>query len=243
VDLASKKLEHGDQIALKLFPGHDKFVLAQVITVTMGLIEFLRAMEQRMVRLFNQNFGPCTNWLLMFENRLEVQNELIWKVSEEFRWSQERLIERFDTIIMALDVDAMEIDSVSKPINFVALTQAAVNEGFAQIALDTKVTENARSRQAVALLQAKKKYRKRAKATRNLSRQTSRSVLPMPSSLGFREYIVDSAVVDRVATLELQWSRLNAPLPLTKRKGKLQYVQDVVDKPLNNFRQTLISKR
>jgi hypothetical protein len=56
VDLASKKLENCDQIAMKLFLVYDKFVLAKDITATMGLIEFLRAMEQRMVTLFNQNF-------------------------------------------------------------------------------------------------------------------------------------------------------------------------------------------
>jgi hypothetical protein len=53
VDLASKKLEHCNQIALKLFTGNIEFVLALDITATMGLIEFLRAMEQHMVTLFN----------------------------------------------------------------------------------------------------------------------------------------------------------------------------------------------
>jgi hypothetical protein len=114
----------------------------------------------------------------------------------------------------------MEMDSIPKPINFVVLIQAAVDEGFAQIALNTKVAENVRSRQAVALLQAKKECRKWAKATRNPSRQTLRCVSSMPSSLGFREYTVDSTVVDRVAALELQWSQLNAPPHLTAGKGK-----------------------
>jgi hypothetical protein len=87
-------------------------------------------------------------------------------------------------ITRALDVDTMEIDSVPEPIIFVTLIQAVVNEGFARI----------------AFLQAKKEYRKRAKGTCNPYRQTSRSVSPMPSSIRFREYTVDSAVVDRVAT-------------------------------------------
>jgi hypothetical protein len=105
-------------------------------------------------------------------------------------------MERFDTITIVLDVDAMEIDSVPKPINFVIQLQVAVNEGFAWIAQDTKVAEHARSPQTVAFLQAKNKYWKLAKATHNLSQQTYRSVLPLPSSFDFRKYTVDPAVVD-----------------------------------------------
>jgi hypothetical protein len=56
----------------------------------------------------------------------------------------------------ALEVDAMEIDSVSEPINFVALIQAADNEGFAWIALDTTVAQNACLCQAIASQQAKR---------------------------------------------------------------------------------------
>jgi hypothetical protein len=41
MELSSKKLEHCDQIALKLFHGDDEFLLAKDITVTMGLREFL----------------------------------------------------------------------------------------------------------------------------------------------------------------------------------------------------------
>jgi hypothetical protein len=67
----------------------------------------------------------------------------------------------------------MEISSIPEPINFVALIEAAVNAGLAQIALDTKVSENAPSCQVVDLLQAKKEYRKQAIATCNPSRQTS----------------------------------------------------------------------
>jgi len=186
----------------------------------MGLIVFFRAMEQWMVTLFNQKFGPCANWFVICENILEVQNELIRQVSKEFQYSHEWLIERFDTITMTLDVQAMEIDSVPEPVNFVALIQAAVNEGFAWIALDTKVAENAWSRQAFAFLQAKREYRKLAKATCNPSWQISRSILPMLTSFEFREYTVNLAVVDRVAILELQLSRLNAPPTLTTAKGK-----------------------
>jgi len=111
---------------------------------------------------------------VIFENCVKVQNKLSLQVREEFQWSQEWLIERFDTIntaldffflfsfitlidlieiwhTAALDVDAIDIDSVPKPVNFVALIHAAVNEGFSQIVLNTKVAENARWHQAIAL--------------------------------------------------------------------------------------------
>jgi hypothetical protein len=72
VDLVSKKLEHHVQIAQKLFPRHHNFVLVKDITVTIVLIEFLRAMEQFMIMQFNQNFEQCAIWLVMFEKRFEV---------------------------------------------------------------------------------------------------------------------------------------------------------------------------
>jgi hypothetical protein len=63
---------------------------------------------------------------------------------------------RFDMINITLNVDSMEIDLFPKPINFVALLQAAVNEGFAQIALDTLVTESTHLLQALDFLEVKR---------------------------------------------------------------------------------------
>jgi hypothetical protein len=59
-------------------------------------------------------------------------------------------------ITTALDVDEMEMDPVPEPINFIALRQAAVNEGFAGIALDTKVAENACSHQPLPCCKQKR---------------------------------------------------------------------------------------
>jgi hypothetical protein len=134
-------------------------------------------------------------------------------------------MEKCDTITKTLEVDAMKIDSVPEPINFVVLIQAAVNEGLARIVLDTKGVENARLRHAVALLLAKKEYWKQAKATHNPSRQISKSVSLKPSSLGLKENTVNSAVVDGVAALELQLSRLYAQPPLITTRGKTLAVQ------------------
>jgi hypothetical protein len=140
---SSAELQNCQELEKQFFSNHiERFIERTDKTESMSTIDSFRALEKRMGTIFEDKLEHCYNPLLMIENCREIRDEILRQGQIDVQMGQQVLAQQFSSIVSFLqnttapDVDTMEIHSAPEPIDYIALIQLYLNEGFARLSKD-----------------------------------------------------------------------------------------------------------